>query len=183
MILAQVLGLVCYKQGKVNMLRCTDARARARARTASVPNKHTPPRADFSSSCSFLLGTLKPVRVSPCPSLARLCPPPLPPPTLLFHFVCSLPPFHNPLNMSEPSFHRVTYQIFHHVTANKVKCGARVFSPTPFSSFSACCVTAAAVFFCFFFISPSPACNLAVTPDPFIFIFLNQRFRSFQTRL
>lgn len=30
---------------------------------------HTPPSADFTSSCSFLFGTLKPVHVSHCPSL------------------------------------------------------------------------------------------------------------------
>lgn len=169
MILTEVLGRVCYKQGKINMLRCTDAHARAH--TPSLPNKHTPPRADFSSSCSFLLGTLKPVHVSPCPSLSRLAPPtPLtttppmsptqPPAPLLFHFMCSLPPFHNPLSASKPSFHRVTYQIFHHVTANKVKYGARFFSlhlflpPAPVASHEQ-----------LFFLSP--ACNLAVTPDPF----------------
>lgn len=128
----------------------------ARARTHGLRAKQT-----HTSQSRFLLQLfVSPWHFEACSclpvSLPRSSlppPPPTTPPTLLFHFVCSLPPFHNPLNMSEPSFHRVTYQIFHHVTANKVKCGARFFSQTPFSSFSSCCVTAAAAVFFFYFIS------------------------------
>lgn len=171
MILTEVLGRVCYKQGKINMLWCTDAHARTH--TLSLPNKYTPPTADFSSSCSFLLGTLKPVHVSLCPSLSRLCPSSPRPPShplspnpqtsspLLLYLMCSLPSFHKPLNTSKPSFHRVTYQIFHHVTANKVKYGAPFFSPHLFLP-PAPVASQEQQFFLY------PARNLAVTPDPFL---------------
>lgn len=116
MIFAQVLGHVCYKQASkyAAVYRCMCWHTRTHS-----PNKHTPPRADFSSSCSFLLGTLKLAHVSPCPSLPE---PALvfAPPSVPFH--AFLPPFHISPNVSEPELHRVSYQIFHHVTVNKVKC-------------------------------------------------------------
>lgn len=78
---------------------------------------HTPPSADFSSSCSFLLGTLKPVHVSQCPSLQTPLSSPLP--SVTFH--AFLPLFHISVSVSDSSLHRVSYQIFHHVSVNKVK--------------------------------------------------------------
>lgn len=130
-----------------------------RAHTPSSPNKHTPPRADFSSSCSFLLGTLKPVHVSQCPSLSRLCPLHQPPPPPLFHFTCSLPPFHNPLNTSKPSFQSHLSNISSCHSQQSEICRS-LFLSAPFSSSSSCCVTVAAFFL-------TPTCNSAVTPDAF----------------
>lgn len=48
------------------------------AYTHTHPSLQTPPCADFSSSCSFLLGTLKPVHISGCPSLQTSISPSLP---------------------------------------------------------------------------------------------------------
>lgn len=75
----------------------------------------------LSSSCSFLLGTLKPVHVSQCPSLWT----PLSPSLSFCHISCisaSLPHFSLIFLHSPHSVFGVCYLIFHHVTVNKVKC-------------------------------------------------------------
>lgn len=121
------------------MLWCTDAHARAHTLPLAKQTHTSQSRfllQLFVSPWHFEACSCLPVSL-PLPSLPPPSTPPLylcpltpnPPTPLLFYFMCSLPPPHNPLNTSKPSFHRVTYQIFHHVTANKVKYGARFFSP------------------------------------------------------
>lgn len=106
---------------------------------------YTLPGADFSSSCSFLLGTLKPIRVSlslpPNPHFIFFSFSPL-----LLHFMCFCFPSSFCLCVWFPFFFpqsmfRVSYQIFHHVTVNKVKSSTLFFLhlfffflPTPVAS-------------------------------------------------
>lgn len=91
---------------------------------------HTLPRTDFSSSCSSLVGTLKPIHVSLRPSLHPSRPPSLP----FCSISCvsaSIPHFCRlflTLTLFPHSVFRVCYQIFHHVTVNKVKCSTAFFS-------------------------------------------------------
>lgn len=124
---------------------------------------HTPPCADFSSSCSFLLGTLKPVRVSLCPSLQT----PISPSLSFCYISCvpaSLPHFCLCLIrlLFPQSVFRVSYQIFHHVAVNKVKCS------TPFFLHLFLSVLLHHRGWIFYLLSP--VCNLAVTPYHFIIV-------------
>lgn len=134
-----------------------------------IKHTHTPPCADFSSSCSCLLGTLKPAHVSPCPSLRTPLSPSLP-----FCYISCVS-----ASLPHPCLCVSFFRLFPHSLCSEsvIKCFIMSLwtkwnvAPSSFCTFfsplCSCCITRAAAFFFFFLPPASPPCNLTVTPNPF----------------
>lgn len=151
--------LLKNRQLNRNMHQCTDVHTHRVTKHSHLPVQISPPAVHFSLALWSLF-------MSPCV-------PPSKPLFLLSLPFCyiscisaSLPHFFLcvwfPPFLFPHSVFRVSYQIFHHVTVNKVKCSTPIFLHFFFSPSLLLLHHSGLVFYLL-----SPARNLTVTPNPF----------------